>query len=75
MDRRLFIKKAGLVTAGATAATTLATPAISQGMRELTMVTTWPKNFPGLGTGAQRFADRVTAMTEGPFDGESARRW
>ncbi|MEM6382153.1 MAG: TRAP transporter substrate-binding protein [Pseudomonadota bacterium] len=65
MDRRSFIKKAGFVTAGATAATTLATPAISQGMRELTMVTTWPKNFPGLGTGAQRFADRVTAMSDG----------
>jgi len=29
------------------------------------MVTTWPKNFPGLGTGAQRLADRITAMTEG----------
>ncbi|MBV6657145.1 MAG: TRAP transporter substrate-binding protein [Devosiaceae bacterium] len=65
MDRRSFIKKAGVVTAGAAAATTLATPAISQGMRELTMVTTWPKNFPGLGTGAQRFADRITAMTDG----------
>ncbi|MGE0846899.1 MAG: TRAP transporter substrate-binding protein [Flavobacteriaceae bacterium] len=32
---------------------------------ELKMVTTWPKNFPGLGTGAQRVADRITAMTEG----------
>ncbi len=29
------------------------------------MVTTWPKNFPGLGTGAQRLADRITTMTEG----------
>lgn len=29
------------------------------------MVTTWPKNFPGLGTGAQRFADRVGKASGG----------
>ncbi len=66
MDRRSFLKKAGVGGAvAATAASTLATPAISQGKVELKMVTTWPKNFPGLGTGAQRVADRITAMTEG----------
>jgi len=66
MDRRSFLKNAGVGgAAAATAAATLATPAISQGMTELKMVTTWPKNFPGLGTGAQRVADRITAMTEG----------
>jgi len=42
-----------------------ATPAISKQMRELKMVTTWPKGFPGLGTGAQRLADSITAMTDG----------
>lgn len=65
LDRRSFIKTAGLVTAGGAAATALATPAISQDMRELKMVTTWPKNFPGLGTGAQRVADRITAASSG----------
>ena len=65
LDRRSFIKTAGLVTAGGAAATALATPAISQEMRELKMVTTWPKNFPGLGTGAQRVADRITAASGG----------
>jgi len=67
MDRRSFLKKAGVAGAGAAtaAATTLATPAIAQGNMELKMVTTWPKNFPGLGTGAQRVADRITAATEG----------
>ena len=40
-------------------------PAIGGAKRELKLVTTWPKNFPGLGTSAQRFADRVTAMTDG----------
>ena len=29
------------------------------------MVTTWPKNFPGLGTGAQRIADNITSMSDG----------
>lgn len=42
-----------------------AAPAIIKGKRELKMVTTWPKNFPGLGTGAQRLADTITAMTDG----------
>jgi TRAP-type mannitol/chloroaromatic compound transport system substrate-binding protein len=42
-----------------------AAPAIAKGIRELKMVTTWPKNFPGLGTGAQRVADRVNALTDG----------
>jgi len=42
-----------------------AAPAISKQMRELKMVTTWPKGFPGLGTGAQRLADSITAMTDG----------
>ena len=32
------------------------------------MVTTWPKNFPGLGTGAQRLADRITNGTEGRIE-------
>ena len=64
MDRRSFLKKASLVS-GAAAASTLAAPAIAQDKRTLKMVTTWPKNFPGLGTGAQRVADRITAMTDG----------
>jgi TRAP-type mannitol/chloroaromatic compound transport system substrate-binding protein len=29
------------------------------------MVTPWPRNTPGVGVNAQRFADRVTAMTDG----------
>ncbi|MDZ5695792.1 TRAP transporter substrate-binding protein [Chelativorans sp. M5D2P16] len=62
MDRRSFIKKAGL--AGA-AASTLAAPAIAQENQTWRMVTTWPKNFPGLGVGAQRLADRITAASGG----------
>jgi TRAP-type mannitol/chloroaromatic compound transport system substrate-binding protein len=29
------------------------------------MVTTWPEKFPGLGTGAERLAERITAMSDG----------
>lgn len=64
MKRRDFIA-AGAVAGAAAAAGSFPKPAIAQERREVKMVTTWPKNFPGLGTGAQRFADRVTAMTEG----------
>ena len=42
-----------------------AAPAVSKGVIEITMVSTWPRDFPGLGTGAQRFAERLTAMTDG----------
>lgn len=67
MERRKFIKTAGVgAVAGATAAaSSFPKPALSQSRRELTMVMTWPKNFPGLGTGAERFADRITAATDG----------
>lgn len=62
MKRRSFL--AGASVAGIAAAG-LATPAIAQGKRELKLVTTWPKNFPGLGTAAQRLADNITKLTEG----------
>jgi TRAP-type mannitol/chloroaromatic compound transport system substrate-binding protein len=65
MDRRSFIKKAGFAGAGAVAASSLAAPAIAQGNQTWRMVTTWPKNFPGLGVGAQRLADRITAASDG----------
>ena len=64
MDRRSFIKKASLAGAGAAAAT-VAAPAIAQRRTTWRMVTTWPRNFPGLGVGAQRLADRITAATNG----------
>jgi len=31
----------------------------------LNLVTTWEKDFPGIGTGAQRLADSITAMSDG----------
>ena len=47
------------------AASSLPKPAIAQGRKQLKMVTTWPKNFPGLGTTAERLAKRITAMSGG----------
>ncbi len=40
-------------------------PAIVSKKRNLKMVTTWPKNFPGLGTGAERLAKRIEALSDG----------
>lgn len=62
MKRREFL--IGSVAAGA-AAGTLATPAIAQGKQTWTMVMPWPKNAPGVGVNAVRFAEMVTAMTDG----------
>jgi TRAP-type mannitol/chloroaromatic compound transport system substrate-binding protein len=65
VDRRKFLKSAGVGTA---AAGTLAAPAIAQGRQVVRMVTTWPRNFPGFGTGAQRIADRITAASGGRIE-------
>jgi len=65
MERRKFLKTAGAAGVAAAAATSLSTPAISQGLKKMTVVSTWPRDFPGLGTGAQRLAGRIAEMTEG----------
>ena len=63
MERRDFLKKAGAGTA--VAAGTLAAPAIASQSREMTIVSTWPRDFPGLGISAQRLAARITELSEG----------
>jgi len=67
MDRRSFIKTSGLA-AGAAAATTLAAPALAQGVTQLKMVTSWPKNFPGLGTAPEEFAELIKIATGGRYE-------
>lgn len=64
MNRRQFIKKTGLA-GGATALGAVSAPAVAKKTLELKMVTSWPKNFPGLGVGAQRLADRITSLSDG----------
>ena len=64
MQRRHFLKTAGLGAAGVAAA-----PFVSSAHAQETitwdMVTSWPKNFPALGTGANDFAARVEALSSG----------
>ena len=67
MQRREFIQSAGLAT-GAVTAGTIAAPAIAQSKIELVIVSSWGRDFPGLGTGAQRFAKRIGEMSNGRFD-------
>jgi TRAP-type mannitol/chloroaromatic compound transport system substrate-binding protein len=47
------------------AAGSLPAPAIAQGIKELKMVTSYPKGTPGLDTGAQRLAQSITAISDG----------
>jgi TRAP-type mannitol/chloroaromatic compound transport system substrate-binding protein len=64
MKRRAFIKKAGIGTAATRAR--VAAPAVNaQPKYDWRMVTTRPKNFPGLGTGANLLADFITKGTDG----------
>jgi TRAP-type mannitol/chloroaromatic compound transport system substrate-binding protein len=65
MKRRQFLSGAAVAGATAAAASTFAKPAIAQDVREWRMVTTWPKNFPGLGTGANLLAEYITKASEG----------
>jgi TRAP-type mannitol/chloroaromatic compound transport system substrate-binding protein len=71
MKRREFITKAGIGTAGAIGATALATPSLAGShSKTMTIVSTWGRDFPGLGTSAQRLAARITELSEGAITTE-----
>jgi TRAP-type mannitol/chloroaromatic compound transport system substrate-binding protein len=61
MKRRDFIR--GAAVAGA--AVPLAAPAHAQAKTEMNIVSTWPRDFPGLGISAQRLAARIEDLTDG----------
>jgi TRAP-type mannitol/chloroaromatic compound transport system substrate-binding protein len=63
MDRRQFV--AGASVGVAAAASAFPRPAIAQGLRELKMVTIWPKTLPGLQSGAERVAATIGALSGG----------
>ncbi len=67
IKRRDFVTRAA--AAGATGAvavgSTFPKPAIAQSTIKWRMVTTWPKNFPGLGTGANLLAKMIGEMSDG----------
>ena len=66
MQRRTFI--AGATAAGAALG---ARSAWAKPEYEWKMVTTWPKNFPGLGTGANKLAEIIGEMSGGRIDRKS----
>jgi len=74
MKRRDFIAKGGIVGAGVVGVAALsgceekkevAAPAVVADRIEIAMVSTWPRDFPGLGTGAQRFAASLAELSDG----------
>ena len=65
MKRRKFLAKGAAGAGGVAAATTIGAPAIAQERREMVIVASWGRDFPGLGISAQRLAQRITDMTDG----------
>ena len=64
MKRRDFIQK--IAVGGVAAGSILVAPAVlAKKTIKWKMVTTWPKNFPGLGTGANKLAQLITDMSGG----------
>jgi TRAP-type mannitol/chloroaromatic compound transport system substrate-binding protein len=64
VNRRKFLRSGGL---GAVAAGLVPAIASASAARRLTMVTSWPAGFPGLGTSANRVARRIEAASGGEF--------
>ncbi len=69
-SRRSFLQSAPLVAAGTLAACgqaeQQAAPAVQSQQRfKWKMVTTWPKDFPALGTGANNLAHSIEALSDG----------
>lgn len=68
MDRRKFVTATavGGAAAGAGAlASSFPKPALAQSRAELVIVSTWPRDFPGLGLSAQRLSARIAELSEG----------
>lgn len=66
VKRRTFLT--GAAAGGAGAVALAGAPHIARAQRQIKMVTGWPKNFPGLGTSSERFAERLRQITEGRLD-------
>ncbi len=65
MKRREFLTRAGVGGLLAGSALGLSTTSQAKAEFKWKMVTTWPKNFPGLGTGANTVANMINAMSGG----------
>lgn len=68
MERRKFLRGAALAGVGTAA---LAAPAIAAShAKTMTIVSTWPRDFPGLGISAQRLAARIAQLSDGALNVE-----
>lgn len=65
MNRRRLLKTGANTAMLAGIGTVASAPALAQKRIEISMVSTWPRDFPGVGTGAQRLAKRITEMSGG----------
>lgn len=61
MERRRFLTGSAAGASGSV----LAAPAVAQGMRDLKLVTPWPKGSPGLDSSARRLARMITEASGG----------
>ena len=61
INRRSFIKKAAIPVIGAASIGSFNVHASN--INELSMVTSWPENFPGIGLGANRLAKSCLLYT------------
>jgi TRAP-type mannitol/chloroaromatic compound transport system substrate-binding protein len=68
MNSREFLTQAGASTLLATGALGASQTASAKTRYKWKMVTTWKKNFPGLGTGANTVARLITEMSGGRID-------
>jgi TRAP-type mannitol/chloroaromatic compound transport system substrate-binding protein len=70
MDRRSFIRKAGVGGVGAVAATALAAPAIAQSNPKITwrLTSSFPKTLDTIYGGAVVFSNMLKEATDGNFD-------
>lgn len=62
------MKRRALLAAGTAATGAIATPAIAQGLTRWNMVMPWPRLTPGVGVAAEKFAQRVGAMSGGRLE-------
>ncbi|MGY0398707.1 MAG: TRAP transporter substrate-binding protein [Ostreibacterium sp.] len=67
MKRRNFLKTAS-VAAAATAVGATTAQAVEDKVYHWKMVTSWPKNFPGLGTSANFLAKKIAEMSDGQLN-------
>jgi TRAP-type mannitol/chloroaromatic compound transport system substrate-binding protein len=65
MKRRKFLAQSAAGAGSVAAAATIGAPAIAQERKEMVIVSSWGRDFPGLGISAQRLAERITAMSGG----------